>query len=76
MVDTKNKESAEFNWKPGDVIVFRTNMMHRWDNGDKCTVMIGIETVPLFLILAETTSNDANINREEMPPSIMYFRIR
>ena len=46
MVDTKNKESAKFNWKPGDVIVFKPKTMHRWDNGDKRTVMVGIETVP------------------------------
>ena len=46
MVDTKNKESAKFNGKPGDVIVFGPNTMHRSDNGDKRTVMIGIETVP------------------------------
>jgi quercetin dioxygenase-like cupin family protein len=46
MVDTNNKESAKFNWKPGDVIVFRPNTMHRWDNGDKRTVTVGVETVP------------------------------
>lgn len=46
MVDKSNKVSAKFNWKPGDVIVFRPHTMHRWDNGDKRTVMIGIETVP------------------------------
>jgi quercetin dioxygenase-like cupin family protein len=46
MVDTNNKVTSKFNWKPGDVIVFRPPGLHRWDNGDKRTVMIGIETVP------------------------------
>ena len=46
MLDTNNKSSAKFNWKPGDIIVFRPDTLHRWDNGDKRTVMIGVETVP------------------------------
>lgn len=45
MVGAGNKPVATFNWKPGDVIVFRPNTLHRWDNGNKRTVMIGIESV-------------------------------
>ncbi len=44
--DANNKVTSKFNWKPGDVLVFRPNTMHRWDNGDKRTVMVGIETIP------------------------------
>lgn len=46
LVDANNKPCGTFNWKPDDVIVFRANTLHRWDNGDKQTVMIGVEKVP------------------------------
>jgi quercetin dioxygenase-like cupin family protein len=45
VMHSSNKHSSTFKYKPGDVIVFKPNIVHRIDNGNQRTVMIGIETM-------------------------------
>ncbi len=45
LVGPDNKDVGKFHYKPGDVIVFEPDTLHYWSNGDKATVMIGVEPV-------------------------------
>ena len=48
LLNKEGKTVATYNWKPGDVIVFRPNIakpvtLHYWQNGPAKTEMIGIQ---------------------------------
>lgn len=45
-VGADGEVTSEINYKPDDIIVFRENTMHYWDNGDEPFEFIGFEQFP------------------------------
>lgn len=45
LVGPDKTDVGKFHYKPGDVMVFEPDTLHYWVNGDKATVMIGVQPV-------------------------------
>lgn len=45
--DPEGNEASSISYKPDDIIVFRENTMHYWENGDAAFDFVGFEQFPV-----------------------------